>query len=92
MIRTVLTNQSNPLFVSSSSSSNSVGESDPSSYRSSNDASDDRQPETLLGLIDKLKRELTTVKQAKTQLATLYKVSEREKKSQGQRRSYANKN
>ena len=93
MIKTVLTNQSNPPFVSSSSSSGegSVGESDPSSYRSLNDTSDDRQPDqstgTLLDLIDKLKRELTAVKQAKTQLATLYKVSER-----GRRRSYANKN
>lgn len=35
---------------------------------------DDLHDDSLITLVDKLKRELTTVKQAKGQLATLYKV------------------
>lgn len=77
---------------STTSSSGSICETDPSSlnssYKSNNDATNgnhindeinsipqDESTIVLLSLIDKLKRELTTVKQAKSQLAALYKVS-----------------
>src|SRR5271154_3496796 len=73
---------------STNSSPGSTCETDPSSLSSScksnngNNINDDTnsipQDEStlvLINLIDKLKRELATVKQAKCQLATLYKVS-----------------
>jgi BRCT domain type II-containing protein len=68
---------------STTSSSGSVCETEPSSisssYRSNIGISDDsnhlQQDDSLITLIDKLKRELAAVKQAKSQLATLYKVS-----------------
>lgn len=71
-----------------SSSSGSGCETDPSSLSSScksnignhiNDDTSSIPPDestlVLINLIDKLKRELAIVKQAKSQLATLYKVS-----------------
>ncbi len=70
------------------SSSGSVCETDLSSLSSScksnineetNSPSQDESTVVLISLIDKLKRELATVKQAKSQLATLYKVSEVDK-------------
>jgi len=68
------------------SSSGSVYETDPSSisssYKSNTGIIDDidriQQEEStaaLITLVDKLKHELTTIKQAKSQLSTLYKVS-----------------
>jgi hypothetical protein len=68
---------------STTSSSGSICETDPSSISSSyisniginDDIHHIQQDESLIALIDKLKRELATVKQAKSQLATLYKVS-----------------
>jgi hypothetical protein len=68
---------------STTSSSGSVCETDPSSisssYRSNTGINDDinhlQQDESVITLIDKLKCELAIVKQAKSQLATLYKVS-----------------
>jgi hypothetical protein len=76
---------------STTSSSGSAGETDLSSLNSSyksnignngnnindetNSISQDESSLVLINLIDKLKRELATVKQAKSQLATLYKVS-----------------
>jgi hypothetical protein len=76
---------------STTSSSGSVCETDPSSLNSSYksnagangiNTNDDTNPIpqdesnlVLITLIDKLKRELTTVKQAKSQLEVLYKVS-----------------
>jgi hypothetical protein len=70
---------------STTSSSGSVCETEPSSisssYRSNIGINDDitniQQEESTTGLmplIEKLKRELAIVKQAKSQLATLYKV------------------
>jgi hypothetical protein len=70
---------------STTSSSGSVCETDPpsisSSYRSNTGINDDliniQQEEStasLIIIIEKLKRELAIVKQAKSQLATLYKV------------------
>jgi hypothetical protein len=86
-----LLNQSQSINLytpSTSSSSGSVCETDPSSLSSSyksnigtnvndetNTIAQDESTLALMTLIDKLKRELTTVKQAKSQLATLYKVS-----------------
>ena len=73
---------------STTPSSGSICETDPSSLSSSCKSNIDAQinedihtlptaesTAILLNLIDKLKRELATVKQAKCQLATLYKVS-----------------
>jgi hypothetical protein len=65
---------------STTSSSGSVCETEPSSisssYRSNTDDTNQiQQDDSLITLIDKLKRELAAVKQAKSQLATLYKVS-----------------
>lgn len=70
---------------STTPSSGSICETDPSSLSSSCKSNIDGQinediptsesTPVLLNLIDKLKRELATVKQAKCQLATLYKVS-----------------
>jgi len=76
---------------STSSSSGSVSETDPSSLNSSyksnigingnninddiNHIPQDASTLVLLTLVEKLKHELATVKQAKSQLATLYKVS-----------------
>lgn len=73
---------------STTPSSGSIGETDPSSLSSSCKSNIDTQineeihslppaesTSVLLNLIDKLKRELATVKQAKCQLASLYKVS-----------------
>jgi hypothetical protein len=68
------------------SSSGSVCETDPSSitssYKSNTGIIDDidrfQQEEStavLITLVEKLKRELATIKQAKSQLSTLYKVS-----------------
>ncbi|CAF2092786.1 unnamed protein product [Rotaria magnacalcarata] len=70
---------------STTSSSGSVCETDPSSicssYKSNNGANDDinhtQQEESSsssIALLDRLKRELVAVKQAKNQLAALYKV------------------
>ena len=66
---------------STTSSSGSVCETDSSSLSSSyksnvgtNETNSSPQDESTLALIEQLKRELTTVKQAKSQLATLYKV------------------
>jgi hypothetical protein len=67
---------------STTSSSGSVCDTEPSSisssYRSTAGINDDsnqlQQDEPLIIHIDKLKRELAAVKQAKCQLATLYKV------------------
>ena len=74
---------------STTSSSGSMCETDPSSlsssYKSNNGANhmlddinglpQDESTLSLINLVDKLKRELTVVKQAKSQLSTLYKVS-----------------
>ena len=74
---------------STTPSSGSIGgETDPTSSSSSCKSNPDAQitdeihtlppaesTSVLLNLIDKLKRELATVKQAKCQLASLYKVS-----------------
>jgi len=76
---------------STTSSSGSVCETDPSSLNSSyksnigmngnnindeiNSIPQDESTLVLISVIDKLKHELTTVKQAKSQLAALYKVS-----------------
>jgi hypothetical protein len=73
---------------STTSSSGSACETDPSSLSSScksnignngndetNSIPQDESTLVLLTLINKLKRELATVKQAKSQLETLYKVS-----------------
>ncbi len=73
---------------STTSSSGSICETDSSSLNSSyksnietniidetNGILRDESTSVLINLIDKLKRELATVKQAKSQLATLYKVS-----------------
>lgn len=65
------------------SSSGSACETDPSSisssYRSTagtNEDFDGIEPDdSSIALVDKLKRELATAKQAKSQLAALYKVS-----------------
>ncbi|CAF4638460.1 unnamed protein product [Rotaria socialis] len=75
---------------STTSSSGSTSETDPSSLSSSyksnsgtnginvnddiNSIPQDKSTFVLVAVIDKLKRELTTVKQAKSQLETLYKV------------------
>ncbi|CAF3475664.1 unnamed protein product [Rotaria sp. Silwood1] len=75
---------------STSSSSGSTCETGPSSLNSSyksnidtnginnnddtNSIPQDKSTVVLINLVDKLKRELTTVKQAKSQLETLYKV------------------
>ncbi|CAF3375675.1 unnamed protein product [Rotaria socialis] len=75
---------------STTSSSGSTSETDPSSLSSSyksnsgtnginvnddiNSIPQDKSTFVLAAVIDKLKRELTTVKQAKSQLETLYKV------------------
>jgi hypothetical protein len=79
-------NHSQPIHLftpSTTSSSGSVCDTEPSSisssYKSNTGINDDLQDEstiTLTTLIEKLKRELSVVKQAKSQLATLYKVSE----------------
>ncbi len=75
---------------STTSSSGSVCETDPSSlsssYKSNNGTASNINDETntiaqnessltLTSIIDKLKRELSAAKQAKGQLAALYKVS-----------------
>lgn len=74
---------------STTSSSGSMCETEPSSlsssYKSTNGANNlledinilpqDESALSLINLIDKLKRELTAVKQAKSQLSALYKVS-----------------
>jgi hypothetical protein len=72
---------------STTSSSGSICETDPSSMSSSyksnigtnglfiNDETKDESTSVLITLVDKLKRDLITVKQAKSQLETLYKVS-----------------
>lgn len=70
---------------STTPSSGSICETDPSSLSSSCKSNIDGQitedipaaesTAILLNLIDKLKRDLASVKQAKCQLATLYKVS-----------------
>jgi hypothetical protein len=63
---------------STNSSSGSICETDPSSisssYKSNDDINHNQQDDSVINLIDKLKRELTTVKQAKSQLSALYKV------------------
>ncbi|CAF0864016.1 unnamed protein product [Rotaria sp. Silwood1] len=70
---------------STTSSSGSTCETDPpsisSSYKSNiginddiNHIQHDESSLSLISLVDKLKRDLATVKQAKNQLATLYKV------------------
>lgn len=73
---------------STTSSSGSVCETDPSSLSSSfksnhvpediNTLPPDESTLVLINLVDKLKRELAAVKQAKSQLASLYKVSLKE--------------
>ncbi len=86
-------NQSQPINLytpSTTSSSGSACETDPSSLSSSyksnigtnindemNTIAQDESTLVLMTLIDKLKHELATVKQAKNQLASLYKVSAR---------------
>lgn len=65
---------------SNTSSSGSVCETDPPSISSSCKSNNDdlnniQQDDSLITSIDKLKRELAATKQAKSQLASLYKVS-----------------
>jgi len=75
-------NHSQPINLytpSITSSSGSICETDPSSisssYKSNDDINHNQHDDSLITLIDKLKRELATVKQAKSQLTALYKVS-----------------
>ena len=91
LTKTIYNSHSQPINLftpSTTSSSGSVCEavdlsSICSSYKSNNTGNNDdinlnQQDESnisLLNYIDKLKRELVTVKQAKNQLASLYKVS-----------------
>lgn len=89
LTKTVYNTHSQPINLftpSTTSSSGSICETDPpsisSSYKSNTGNNDDanitQQDESnlsLVALIDKLKRELATLKQAKNQLAALYKAS-----------------
>jgi len=59
---------------STTSSSGSVCDTEPSSISSSMGLNDEPTDESLISLVDKLKRELAIVKQAKSQLTALYKV------------------
>ena len=76
-------NHSQPIHLftpSTTSSSGSICETDPSSISSSvrsnhEDFNVIPNDESLITFIDKLKRELAIVKQAKSQLAALYKVN-----------------
>lgn len=76
-------NHSQPIHLftpSTTSSSGSICDTDPSSISSSirsnhEDFNGIPTDESLIAFIDKLKRELTIVKQAKSQLAALYKVN-----------------
>lgn len=100
LTKTLFNHQNNSQSIhfytpSSTSSSGSICETDPSSLNSSyksingingnlindeiNSIPQDGSTSVLLTLVDKLKRELVTVKQAKSQLATLYKVSYKNK-------------
>lgn len=81
-------NHSQPIHLftpSTTSSSGSICETDPSSISSSvrsnhEDFNAIPTDESLIIFIDKLKRELAIVKQAKSQLAALYKVTFDERK------------
>lgn len=80
-------NHSQPIHLftpSTTSSSGSICETDPSSISSSvrsnhEDFNVIPTDESLIIFIDKLKRELAIVKQAKSQLAALYKVKRNKK-------------